>query len=86
MGRLFAVLYGVIAYLGFFVVVVYLMGFLGGYSFEFILGEYAITKTINSGPESPLGVTLMMNVGLLALFGIQHTVMARPGFKSWWTS
>ena len=85
MGKMIGFLYGVIAYFMFFGTVLYMMAFVGDYSFEGIIGDYSITKTIDSGPEAPLGITMMMDVGLLALFGVQHTLMARPAFKSWWT-
>lgn len=85
MGRILAFVYGVIAYLLFFGTVVYMMGFVGNYTFEGILGEWAFPKTIDSGTQGALGISLVMNVGLLALFGVQHTVMARPAFKKWWT-
>ena len=85
MGKLIALLYGVVSYFVFFGAVLYMMGFVGNYSFEGLIGDYSITKTIDSGTQGPLGITMVMNVGLLALFGVQHTVMARPAFKSWWT-
>ncbi len=85
MGKMIGFLYGVIAYFMFFGTVLYMMAFVGDYSFAGIIGDYSITKTIDSGPQGPLGITMMMDVGLLALFGVQHTLMARPAFKSWWT-
>lgn len=85
MGKVIGFVYGVIAYFMFFGTVLYMMAFIGNYQIEGIIGDYSITKTIDSGPEGPLGITLIMDVGLLALFGVQHTLMARPAFKSWWT-
>jgi methanethiol S-methyltransferase len=69
-------LYGLAAHLGFLAVYAYLIGFVAG---------VLVPKTIDSGEHAPLGVALLIDVGLIALFGVQHSVMARPGFKSVWT-
>jgi methanethiol S-methyltransferase len=76
MSRLLAFLYGVIAYFIFFGTFLYLIGFVGG---------LVVPKTIDSGETAPFGTAIAINLALIALFGIQHTVMARPGFKAWWT-
>jgi protein-S-isoprenylcysteine O-methyltransferase Ste14 len=53
---------------------------LGGFSGNF-LGEYSI----DAGPETPLLPALLINTGLILLFGLPHSLMARKGFKQWWT-
>ena len=76
MGKLFAFLYGIVAYLAFFVVILYSIGFVTG------LG---VPKTIDSGPVGPPLQAIAVNLLLMSLFAIQHSVMARPQFKKWWT-
>jgi methanethiol S-methyltransferase len=69
-------LYGVATYLFFLTVFVYTIGFVGG---------FVVPKHIENGlPLDPLSA-LLVDVVLLALFAIQHSVMARPAFKRWWT-
>lgn len=77
MGRLLSFLYGAIAYIIFLGSFLYAIGF---------VGDIWVPKTINSGPEATSLINaLLINAGLLALFAIQHSVMARQGFKKWWT-
>jgi len=71
-----AFLYGVIAYGAFLVSFTYAVGF---------IGDFVVPKTMNSGTPGPLGPSLAIDLALLALFGLQHSVMARPAFKRWWT-
>jgi protein-S-isoprenylcysteine O-methyltransferase Ste14 len=76
MGALMSVLYGVLAY------VLFLGAFL--YAIAFV-GNLHSLKTIDSGEAGPLVPALIIDTLLLGLFAIQHSVMARPAFKSWWT-
>src|SRR5262247_152309 len=76
MGKLIALLYGIVAYLAFAVTVVYAIGFVTG---------IGVPKTIDSGPAGDPTQAIMINVLLMSLFAVQHSVMARPQFKRWWT-
>lgn len=76
MSRILAFLYGVVAYFIFFGTFLYLIGFVGG---------LVVPKTVDSGGQASLGAAFAINIALIALFGVQHTVMARPAFKAWWT-
>jgi protein-S-isoprenylcysteine O-methyltransferase Ste14 len=74
--RAAVVAYGVVAYLLFLGVFTYAVGFLAG---------VGVPKAINDGPDGPAAVATLVNAGLLGLFGVQHSVMARPWFKRWLT-
>ena len=76
MNRTLALAIGVVCYAVFFATFLYLVGFVGG---------IAVPKTVDSGPTGPLGQALWIDTLLVALFGLQHSVMARPGFKARWT-
>jgi protein-S-isoprenylcysteine O-methyltransferase Ste14 len=72
-----AALYGSVVYLFFLATFVYAIGFVGNLPL--------LPKTIDSGATAPLVETLAVNLALLGLFAVQHSVMARRGFKRWWT-
>lgn len=76
MKKLIAFLYGIISY------VIFLGAFL--YAIAFV-GDFGVAKTINTGVEAPFNQALIINLILLTIFALQHSIMARPGFKKWWT-
>jgi len=76
MNRVLAFLYGVVCYLAFLGTILYAIGFVDG---------LLVPKFIDSAPTVPLGQALLVDALLLGLFAVQHSVMARQGFKSVWT-
>lgn len=76
MGRLLALLYGIVSYFVFFVVFLYAIGF---------VTALGVPKTIDTGAAAPLLEALTIDILLMSIFAVQHSVMARPQFKQWWT-
>lgn len=76
MGRILILLHGVVAYALFLAVLLYAMGFVEG---------RFVPRTIDSGPRSPVGEAIVVDLLLLGLFAVPHSVMARPWFKRRWT-
>jgi protein-S-isoprenylcysteine O-methyltransferase Ste14 len=81
MGGIASVLYGVLSYLLFSCTILYAVVFVGNLP----VSDLLVPKTIDSGAAGPLVPALLINTLLLGLFAIQHSVMARPAFKRWWT-
>jgi len=75
MNRYFAIAYGAISYVFFLVVFVYAIGFVGGLT----------PRSVDDAIAAPTAQAVAVDVALLALFAVQHSVMARPAFKRWWT-
>lgn len=76
MCRILAFLYGTVSYLIFFITFLYAIGF---------VSNQVVPKSIDSGAVGSFGQALITNLLLLSIFAIQHSVMARPAFKRWWT-
>jgi protein-S-isoprenylcysteine O-methyltransferase Ste14 len=69
--------FALVAYAIFFATFLYLIGFVGDLA--------GLPMTVDRGPAAPLASALIINLALIALFGVQHSVMARQGFKQAWT-
>jgi methanethiol S-methyltransferase len=76
MSRIAAMLFAIAAYAIFFATFLYLIVFVGDFTFA--------SLTVDNGPGGAPATAALIDVGLIALFGLQHSVMARQGFKRWW--
>lgn len=74
--RVIVFIYGIMAYALFLLVALYAVGF---------VGNMFVPKSIDSGPEVPFNQALLIDIALIIFFGLQHSVMAREGFKKVWT-
>jgi protein-S-isoprenylcysteine O-methyltransferase Ste14 len=76
MNRIVAFLYGILSYAVFFATFLYAIGF---------VGDLFVPKTIDSGMTAPATNALVVDLALMSVFAVQHSVMARRQFKQWWT-
>jgi protein-S-isoprenylcysteine O-methyltransferase Ste14 len=76
MARFLALAYAVLNYLVFLVVFLYAVGF---------VGDFVVPRSVDHGLQARVGEAIVVDVALLGLFAVQHSVMARPAFKRWWT-
>jgi methanethiol S-methyltransferase len=76
MKKIILLIYGLIAYLLFLASFLYFIGF---------MEDTVVPKTIDSGAPASTGTALLIDVLVLMVFALQHSIMARPGFKKWWT-
>ena len=74
--RCLALGYGLACYLAFLAVFAYLVGF---------VGDLGVPRSVSAGPAGPPGLALAVDLALLGLFALQHSLMARPAFKRAWT-
>ena len=77
MSKAATLIYAVIAYGIFFLTFLYLIAFVGDFGL--------VPRTVDQGPDGPVATALMIDSALIALFGLQHSIMARQGFKRAWT-
>jgi protein-S-isoprenylcysteine O-methyltransferase Ste14 len=77
MSRAATLTFAILAYAIFFATFLYLIVFVGDLSFS--------SRTVDVGPDAPVAIAAVIDIALIALFGLQHSVMARQGFKAKWT-
>lgn len=77
MSRPLTLLFAILAYAIFFATFLYLIVFVGDLEFS--------SRTVDAGPDSPPVIAAIIDIALIALFGLQHSIMARPAFKAKWT-
>lgn len=77
MSRALTMLFAIICYAIFFATFLYLIVFVGDFTFA--------ARTVDVGKAAPPLTAAIIDVGLIALFGLQHSIMARPAFKEKWT-
>ena len=76
MNRYLTIGYGAVCYVVFLAAFLYAIGF---------VGNLIVPRSIDNGVAASIGEAMVVNVLLLGLFAVQHSVMARPAFKRWWT-
>jgi protein-S-isoprenylcysteine O-methyltransferase Ste14 len=76
MGRILTLVYGAVAYAFFLGTFLYAIGF---------IGNLLVPKSVDGPSSAGTGTAIAIDIALMALFAVQHSIMARPGFKRWWT-
>lgn len=76
MSRFITLMFAAAAYIVFFATFLYLIGFVGDLPY--------LPVTVSRGPEAPVAAAIVIDVALVLLFALQHSLMARQGFKRWW--
>jgi protein-S-isoprenylcysteine O-methyltransferase Ste14 len=76
MNRFLTIIYGAASYVVFLVAFLYAIGF---------VGNIWVPRSVDDGVAAPIGEAVVVNMLLLGVFAVQHSVMARPAFKRWWT-